>query len=73
MAKKITKREADTELLESIFALESKWKQLQSIMRQSIDSQEKGHYEEQIARANYMFLLREARYQKISAIRYSKY
>ena len=71
MAKKIKKRDVDTELLESIFTLERKWKHIHSIMRKSIDPQEKGIYEEQIARANYIFLLREARYRKISAVRYN--
>lgn len=70
MAKKIKKRNVDTELLESIFTLERRWKHMQSIMRKSIEPQEKGIYEEQIARANYIFLLREARRRKISAIRY---
>lgn len=71
MAKKVKKRDVDTELLETIYTLERKWKHIQSIMEQSIEPMEKGIYEEQIARAKYLFLLREARYQKLSAIRYS--
>ncbi|HLQ71455.1 MAG TPA: YaaL family protein [Bacillota bacterium] len=70
MTKKVKRRDVDTELLESIFILEGKWKHIRSIMKKSIEPQEKGIYEEQIARANYMFLLREARYRNISAIRY---
>lgn len=71
MAKKIKRREVDSELLESIFALERKWKHIHSIMSKSIEPQETGIYEEQIARANYIFLLREARHRKISVIRYN--
>lgn len=70
MAKKVKKRDVDEELLESIFVLERRWKHIHSIMSKSIEPQEAGIYEEQIVRANYIFLLREARRRKISVIRY---
>lgn len=71
VSRKIKKRDVDTELLETIFTLERKWKHLQSIMEKSIEPKEKGIYEEKVARAKYIFLLKEARYRNISAIRYN--
>lgn len=72
MVKKIKRRDVDIELLETIFTLERKWKRLASIMEKSIDPKIEGIYEEKVARATYIFLLREARRRNISAFRYGK-
>ncbi|WP_077329895.1 YaaL family protein [Virgibacillus siamensis] len=72
MAKKIKKRDVDEQLLQSIFALEREWKQIQAILDKSIEPSFNGMYNERLAREKYLFLLREARRRKISAVRYSK-
>ncbi|MBP1950432.1 YaaL family protein [Virgibacillus litoralis] len=66
------KRTVDEELLDSIFTLEREWKQIKSIVEKSIEPTADGYYRENISQVKYMFLLREARRRKISAIRYNK-
>lgn len=72
MARKVKKRDVDEQLLHSIFALEREWKQIQSILEKSIEPTYDGMYMEKLAREKYLYLLREARSRKISAVRYSK-
>ncbi|WP_099158924.1 YaaL family protein [Virgibacillus ndiopensis] len=72
MSRKIKKRDVDEQLLDSLIAAEQEWKQIRSIMEKSIDPMGNGLYHEHLARAKYLFLLREARHRKISAIRYNK-
>ncbi|MFB4168722.1 YaaL family protein [Virgibacillus sp. JSM 102003] len=74
MAKKNKKlkRSIDEQLLDSIFTIEREWKQIQSIVEKSIDPTEAGFFRQNISEAKYLFLLREARRRKISAIRYNK-
>ncbi|MEC5425024.1 YaaL family protein [Virgibacillus sp. C22-A2] len=68
--KKIKKKDMDGQLLDSIFAIEREWKQIESIMEKSIEPSVSGRQRETLAQAKYLFLLREARRRKVSAIRY---
>lgn len=70
MRRKYRKREVDQQLLETIFTLERKWKRIQSIVEKSIEPRPGNLHKESLARAKYLFLLREARHRKVSAIRY---
>lgn len=70
MAKKVKKRDIDEQLLESIFALQQEWKQIESLVKRSIEPTLEGQNREALARAKYLFLLREARQRKISAAGY---
>ncbi|WP_010531243.1 YaaL family protein [Lentibacillus jeotgali] len=69
MGRKRRKREVDEQLLDSLFTLEHEWKEIQSIVKKSIEPTYDGYYKERLAQAKYLFLWREARYRKISAIR----
>ncbi|WP_042147586.1 MULTISPECIES: YaaL family protein [Paucisalibacillus] len=70
--KRKQKREVDELLLDAIFSIEHEWKQIRSIVEKSIEPTFEGKSTEKIAQSKYLFLLREARRRKISAIRYSK-
>ncbi|GGA70715.1 YaaL family protein [Ornithinibacillus halotolerans] len=70
--RKRKKREVDELLLDAIFSIEHEWKQIKSIVNQSIEPTFEGKSTEKIAQSKYLFLLREAKHRKISAIRYSK-
>ncbi|MBP2257102.1 YaaL family protein [Virgibacillus alimentarius] len=61
------KKEIDQQLLESIFTLENEWKQIQSLLENSIEPIDSIIYKKGLARAKYLFLLREARHRKINA------
>lgn len=69
MGKKIKKKDIDHELLDAIILAEREWKQLQSIVERSIEPAQSGTHQVAIARAKYLFLLREARKRKLSAMR----
>lgn len=69
MGKRIKKRDIDEQLLDAIFTLESEWKQIELLMEKSIEPTMNGHNSEALAKAKYLFLLREARHRKLSAIR----
>ncbi|WP_163969243.1 YaaL family protein [Oceanobacillus halotolerans] len=68
--KKKKKQETDEQLLEAIFTTEQEWKQLEALLEKSIEPTIDGYNQVAIAQAKYMFLLREARHRKISAIGY---
>ena len=68
MAKKIKKKHVDAELLDAISILRKDWKQMQVIGLQSIDRTFESRYAERMARARYLFLLREARHHNVSAL-----
>ncbi|MFS0673832.1 YaaL family protein [Ornithinibacillus sp. 179-J 7C1 HS] len=70
--KKKQKREVDELLLDAIFSIEREWKQVKSIVGRSIEPSFDGSSTEKLAQSKYLFLLREAKHRKISAIRYSK-
>lgn len=70
MAKKIKKRDMDEQLLEAIFALQREWKQIESLVERSIEPTPDGQNKEALARAKYLFLLREARHRNINAAGY---
>ncbi|WP_249872239.1 YaaL family protein [Oceanobacillus saliphilus] len=69
MGRKITKRDIDGELLDTIILVERDWKQIQSIVEKSIEPNMTATNMEAIAKAKYLFLLREARRRKVNAIR----
>ncbi|MFD1362611.1 YaaL family protein [Lentibacillus salinarum] len=70
MGRKKRKREVDEQLLDALFAIEREWKQIRTIVDKSIEPTGDGFYQQNLAQAKYLFLLREARRRKISAIRY---
>lgn len=70
MGRKISKRTIDQQLLDSIFTLESEWRHIQAIIESSIEPVDSSIYKQGLAQAKYLFLLREARHRKISAIRW---
>lgn len=70
--KRRKRREVDEQLLDSLFKIEREWKQIKSIVDQSIEPTFEGKCSELIAQSKYLVLLREARCRKISAVRYSK-
>ncbi|WP_404450774.1 YaaL family protein [Virgibacillus necropolis] len=70
MGKKHKKKHVDEKLLDTIFVLEREWKSIESIVAKSIEPTTTVMNKEKSAQAKYLFLLREARHRKISAIRY---
>jgi DNA polymerase II small subunit/DNA polymerase delta subunit B len=70
--KRKQKREVDELLLDAIFSIEHEWKQIKSLVNKSIEPTIEGRSSEKMAQSKYLFLLREARHRKISAVRYSK-
>ncbi|WP_269410807.1 YaaL family protein [Lentibacillus daqui] len=71
MGRRIKKKDIDEELLDAIFNLEREWKQIRSLIERSIDPMESSILRENLAQAKYLYLLREARHRKISAVRYN--
>ncbi|MBP2078558.1 YaaL family protein [Oceanobacillus polygoni] len=69
MGKKIKRTDVDNELLGTIIQVEQEWKQIESIVKQSMEPSLNGLQQEAIARAKYLFLLREARKRNVSAMR----
>lgn len=70
MGKKHKKRHVNEELLDTIFILERDWKSIEQIVEKSIEPTTTAIHKQKFAQAKYLFLLREARHRKISAIRY---
>lgn len=68
MARKLKKKYIDTELLDSIFALEREWKQIRELGMRSIDRTLESIAAEQVAQAKYLYLLREARRRNVNAL-----
>lgn len=64
------KREVDQQLLDTLFNVEREWKQKKSIIEQSIEPTDFNFYILGVSQAKYMFMLKEARIRKVSAIRY---
>lgn len=67
MAKKIKKSDMDEELLNTIYALQLEWKQIESLVEKSIEPTADSQFQEDLARAKYLFLLHEARHREINA------
>lgn len=70
--RRISKEDVDYKLLESLFTLEAKWKQMQTIIDNSydIDNIAENELMFHLQQAKYMFLLREAKHREIRAFRY---
>lgn len=66
MRRKKYKQEIDQQLLDAIFYHEAEWKKAQRIVDMSIDPLKYSQHKMILARAQYMFLLREAKRRKIS-------
>ncbi|HLR40211.1 MAG TPA: YaaL family protein [Virgibacillus sp.] len=73
MSRKVNKSMVDQQLLNAIVTLESEWKYIQSILENSIEPGENILYKQDLAEAKYLYLLREARNRKISAVRFPQY
>nr|WP_152525571.1 YaaL family protein [Sediminibacillus terrae] len=67
--KKIKKSQVDEQLLDDIFKSKEEWKSIKSIIERSVEPTERGIYELKVAEAKYLYLLREARVRKVSAMR----
>lgn len=63
-------RIVDKELLNVIFSVESEWRKLSNIVDLSVDPLDESRQKLKLAEATYMFLLKEAKHRKISALRY---
>lgn len=63
-------RIVDKELLNVIFSVESEWRKLRNIVDLSVDPLDESRQKLKLAEATYMFLLKEAKHRKISALRY---
>lgn len=72
MAKKLKKKDIDQEMLNTLFAVEYEWKQMQSIIDKSIEPTIDGSYWLTVAQIKYLYLLREIRRRDLSANQYSK-
>ena len=72
MARKIRKKDMDKRLLETIFSLQAEWKQVQSIIDQSMEPTVNGYTQAKTLQAKYLFLLREARHRNVSALKLKK-
>lgn len=70
MKKRLKKKEIDEHLLSTINKLRDEWQQIQSIVEKSIDPVDSSLYQQSLARAKYLFLLREARHRNLNAKRY---
>lgn len=70
MKRKRLQRETDRSLLDSIFVLESEWKQIQSIIDNSIEPMDESRYRLQLSQAKYMYLLKEAKRRNINYLQY---
>lgn len=70
MRRKAMKKKMDEELLETIYDLQWEWKRLEGVLANSIEPSDDSIYQEKIAKAKFMFLLREARHLNIHAIKY---
>lgn len=70
MRRKAMKKKMDEELLETIYNLQWEWKRLEGVLANSIEPSDDSIYQEKIAKAKFMFLLREARHLNIHAIKY---
>ncbi|MFC4402300.1 YaaL family protein [Gracilibacillus xinjiangensis] len=65
--KKIKKEVIDQELLHTIYQLKNEWTNLEDIMARSIEPSERGQFDLAVAKAKYFYLIREAKYRRISA------
>ncbi|GAA0439157.1 YaaL family protein [Lentibacillus halophilus] len=72
MRKTRKNKETDQQLLDAIIALEHEWKQIQAIVDKSIEPTEDVFFRQNLARENYLFLLREAKRRHIGIIRYTR-
>lgn len=58
------------QLLNIFFEAEYEWKNMRSILESSIESKEEDDHLLQLLEARYIFLLKEAKERKLSALRY---
>lgn len=70
MRGKRLRKQMDHHLLETIYNLQWEWKRIQRMLENSIEPSISSLHQEKIAKAKYMFLLREARHQNIHAIKF---
>lgn len=70
MRKKTRKKQVDQELLEAIYTLQTEWHRIESIVEESIEPMDRSLYKEKLAKAKYLFLLREARERNVNAAKH---
>lgn len=71
MRKRTRRKVIDQHLLETINLLKREWHHIQAIMEKSIEPTEESLYQQNIAQAKYLFLLREARHRNLRAQKYN--
>lgn len=59
----------DEDLLNVIFTKEAEWRNLRDIVDRSVDPLDEARYKLKLTESLYMFLLKEAKHRKISALR----
>lgn len=69
MRRRRLKRQTREQLLHTIYQLQAEWKRLERIVDESIEPSQESLVAEKIARVKFMFLLKEARYSNIHAIK----
>jgi hypothetical protein len=67
LKKKRKKEILDQELLHAIYQFKNEWTNLEDIMERSIEPSERGRFDLAVAKAKYFYLIREAKYRRISA------
>lgn len=70
MRRKRMRKNMDRQLLDAIFSVEADWKKLRQIVDHSIDPLDGTRNKLKLRESSYMFLLKEAKHRKISALRY---
>jgi len=69
MRRKRQRQLVDEDLLNATFHTEYKWRKLRDIVDRSVDPLDEARDKLKLAEATYMFLLKEAKHRKISALR----
>lgn len=68
MRKKVRKKEVDQKLLDAIYIAQSEWKRVETIVADSIEPMDRSIYKEKLAKAKYLFLLRNAKTRQLNAL-----
>nr|WP_256558309.1 YaaL family protein [Halobacillus sp. A1] len=66
--KKAKKKAMDQQLLADIKRMKHEWEALENIIEHSIEPSEQGILDVSLAKAKYLYLLREARHRKVNAL-----
>lgn len=70
MVRRKLKRKIDQQLLETIVQVKLMWKKTEHMIEKSVEIDEEMLYYEKIAKAKYVFLLKQARTRKLNSIQF---